>query len=46
MNVLMGIGDMPHDRVVKSMELFAGRVVPAFRDARPPAGGPAPAPPP
>jgi alkanesulfonate monooxygenase SsuD/methylene tetrahydromethanopterin reductase-like flavin-dependent oxidoreductase (luciferase family) len=31
MNVLMCIGDMPHHRVVTSMELFASRVMPAFR---------------
>jgi alkanesulfonate monooxygenase SsuD/methylene tetrahydromethanopterin reductase-like flavin-dependent oxidoreductase (luciferase family) len=31
MNVLMCIGDMPHERVVKSMELFARQVMPAFR---------------
>jgi alkanesulfonate monooxygenase SsuD/methylene tetrahydromethanopterin reductase-like flavin-dependent oxidoreductase (luciferase family) len=45
MNVLMCIGDMPHDRVVKSMELFAGQVMPAFRESQPPASEPAPAPP-
>jgi alkanesulfonate monooxygenase SsuD/methylene tetrahydromethanopterin reductase-like flavin-dependent oxidoreductase (luciferase family) len=33
MNVLLCIGDMPHDRVVKSMELFAREVMPAFRDS-------------
>ncbi|HEX4035588.1 MAG TPA: LLM class flavin-dependent oxidoreductase [Solirubrobacteraceae bacterium] len=31
MNVLMCIGDMPHERVVSSMELFAGKVMPALR---------------
>jgi alkanesulfonate monooxygenase SsuD/methylene tetrahydromethanopterin reductase-like flavin-dependent oxidoreductase (luciferase family) len=32
MNLLMCIGDMPHERVVKSMDLFATQVMPAFRD--------------
>jgi alkanesulfonate monooxygenase SsuD/methylene tetrahydromethanopterin reductase-like flavin-dependent oxidoreductase (luciferase family) len=32
MNLLMCIGDMPHYRVVKSMDLFATLVMPAFRD--------------
>jgi hypothetical protein len=27
----MCIGDMPHYRVVKSMDLFATQVMPAFR---------------
>jgi alkanesulfonate monooxygenase SsuD/methylene tetrahydromethanopterin reductase-like flavin-dependent oxidoreductase (luciferase family) len=31
MNVLMCIGDMPHELVVKSTELFARRVMPSFR---------------
>ena len=31
MNVLMCIGDMPHERVRSSMELFARKVMPAFR---------------
>jgi alkanesulfonate monooxygenase SsuD/methylene tetrahydromethanopterin reductase-like flavin-dependent oxidoreductase (luciferase family) len=28
---LMGVGDMPHYRTVKSMELFATQVMPALR---------------
>jgi hypothetical protein len=28
---LMGVGDMPHYRTIKSMELFAGQVMPALR---------------
>jgi alkanesulfonate monooxygenase SsuD/methylene tetrahydromethanopterin reductase-like flavin-dependent oxidoreductase (luciferase family) len=28
---LMGVGDMPHYRTIKSMELFAGQVMPAPR---------------
>ena len=28
---LMGVGDMPHYRTVKSMELFATQVIPALR---------------
>jgi alkanesulfonate monooxygenase SsuD/methylene tetrahydromethanopterin reductase-like flavin-dependent oxidoreductase (luciferase family) len=31
MNVLMCIGDMPHERVISSMDLFASRVMPALR---------------
>jgi alkanesulfonate monooxygenase SsuD/methylene tetrahydromethanopterin reductase-like flavin-dependent oxidoreductase (luciferase family) len=31
MNVLMCIGDMPHERVISSMDLFAGKVMPALR---------------
>jgi hypothetical protein len=27
----MGVGDMPHYRTVKSMELFATQVMPALR---------------
>jgi hypothetical protein len=27
----MGVGDMPHYRTVKSMELFAKQVMPALR---------------
>jgi len=30
-NVLMCIGDMPHERVISSMDLFAGKVMPALR---------------
>jgi alkanesulfonate monooxygenase SsuD/methylene tetrahydromethanopterin reductase-like flavin-dependent oxidoreductase (luciferase family) len=44
MNLLMCIGDMPHDRVVKNMELFASQVMPAFRESPPPATEPTPAP--
>jgi len=28
---LMGVGDMPHYRTIKSMELFSGQVMPALR---------------
>jgi len=31
MNVLMCIGDMPHEHVISSMDLFAGKVMPALR---------------
>jgi len=31
LNLLFCIGDMPHEHVVKSMELFASRVMPEFR---------------
>ena len=34
LNLLFCIGDMPHDHVVKSMELFASQVMPAFRARR------------
>jgi alkanesulfonate monooxygenase SsuD/methylene tetrahydromethanopterin reductase-like flavin-dependent oxidoreductase (luciferase family) len=32
---LMGVGDMPHYRTIKSMELFAGEVMPALRRRSP-----------
>jgi alkanesulfonate monooxygenase SsuD/methylene tetrahydromethanopterin reductase-like flavin-dependent oxidoreductase (luciferase family) len=35
LNLLFCIGDMPHEHVVKSMELFASQVMPAFRRAAP-----------
>jgi len=38
MNVLIAIGDMSHERVLGSMELFAREVMPAFRER---SGGPA-----
>src|SRR5579863_304844 len=31
MNVLMCIGDMPHEHVISSMDLFAAKVMPALR---------------
>ena len=34
---LMCIADMPHDRVVRTMELFAREVIPHFRSEREPA---------
>jgi alkanesulfonate monooxygenase SsuD/methylene tetrahydromethanopterin reductase-like flavin-dependent oxidoreductase (luciferase family) len=35
LNVLMSIGDMPHEKTVKSMELFASSVMPALRGRQP-----------
>jgi alkanesulfonate monooxygenase SsuD/methylene tetrahydromethanopterin reductase-like flavin-dependent oxidoreductase (luciferase family) len=37
MNVLLSIGDMPHEHVTKNTELFARGLMPAFRDAAAPA---------
>ena len=33
-NALLHIGDMPHDRTIRNMELFAGEVMPHFRAQR------------
>jgi len=40
---LMGVGDMPHYRTIKSMELFAGQVMPALRRRAGEPRAPAPA---